>query len=278
MGFILVEQTQTSVEHTKFSLLYFVDHNQTMLVEHNHTMPVEHTNVTPAFTHPNKLQRIFKASFLLCMPHCVVMAWSFTVFTFHSHFPAGQAAEITGGCLLLLLWTCNFVPFQSQSNFSAYLTLTVLARNKCSSGGSGNGCNSILMENNYCVCMQFSVFAKCLVCAQLHWVLLQLHGHAHVPQGCGPQFETHVQIVSWGHISSFLLEHLNAILTQIYLIWYTEPQGFKTIVRNFFEFLKKRLIFEVLSMKAVFKKKLAVRLLSSQSSKSSRTVLNDKKL
>ena len=47
MGFILVEQTQTSVEHTKFSLLYFVDHNQTMLVEHNHTMPVEHTNVTP---------------------------------------------------------------------------------------------------------------------------------------------------------------------------------------------------------------------------------------
>ena len=44
MGFILVEQTQTSVEHTKFSLLYFVDHNQTMLVEHNHTMPVEHTN------------------------------------------------------------------------------------------------------------------------------------------------------------------------------------------------------------------------------------------
>ena len=46
MGFILVEQTQTSVEHTKFSLLYFVEHNQTMLVEHNHTMPVEHTNVT----------------------------------------------------------------------------------------------------------------------------------------------------------------------------------------------------------------------------------------
>ena len=49
MGFILVEQTQTSVEHTKFSLLYFVDHNQTMLVEHNHTMPVEHTNVTQPF-------------------------------------------------------------------------------------------------------------------------------------------------------------------------------------------------------------------------------------
>ena len=47
MGFILVEQTQTSVEHTKFSLLYFVEHNQTMLVEHNHTMPVEHTSVTP---------------------------------------------------------------------------------------------------------------------------------------------------------------------------------------------------------------------------------------
>ena len=46
MGFILVEQTQTSVEHTKFSLLYFVEHNQTMFVEHNHTMPVEHTNVT----------------------------------------------------------------------------------------------------------------------------------------------------------------------------------------------------------------------------------------
>ena len=46
MGFILVEQTQTSVEHTKFSLLYFVEHNQTMLVEHNHTMPVEHTSVT----------------------------------------------------------------------------------------------------------------------------------------------------------------------------------------------------------------------------------------
>ena len=50
MGFILVEQTQTSVEHTKFSLLYFVDHNQTMLVEHNHTMPVEHTNVTQLTT------------------------------------------------------------------------------------------------------------------------------------------------------------------------------------------------------------------------------------
>ena len=47
MGFILVEQTQTSVEHTKFSLLYLVDRNQTMLVEHNYTMPVEHTNVTP---------------------------------------------------------------------------------------------------------------------------------------------------------------------------------------------------------------------------------------
>jgi len=46
MGFILVEQTQTSVEHIKFSLLYSVDHNQTMLVEHNYTMPVEHTNVT----------------------------------------------------------------------------------------------------------------------------------------------------------------------------------------------------------------------------------------
>ena len=51
MGFILVEQTQTSVEHTKFSLLYFVEHNQTMLVEHNHTMPVEHTNVTRYFDH-----------------------------------------------------------------------------------------------------------------------------------------------------------------------------------------------------------------------------------
>ena len=30
MGFILVEQTQTSVQHTKFSLLYFVEYNQTM--------------------------------------------------------------------------------------------------------------------------------------------------------------------------------------------------------------------------------------------------------
>ena len=46
MGLILVEQTQTSIEHTKFSLLYVVEHNQTMLVEHNHTMPVEHTSVT----------------------------------------------------------------------------------------------------------------------------------------------------------------------------------------------------------------------------------------
>ena len=52
MAFILVEQTQTSVEHTKFSLLYFVEHNQTMLVEHNHTMPVEHTNVTHQQYHP----------------------------------------------------------------------------------------------------------------------------------------------------------------------------------------------------------------------------------
>ena len=40
MGFILVEQTQTSVEHTKFSLLYFVEHNQTMLVEHNPSNPL----------------------------------------------------------------------------------------------------------------------------------------------------------------------------------------------------------------------------------------------
>ena len=60
MGFILVEQTQTSVEHTKFSLLYFVDHNQTMLVEHNHTMPVEHTNVTRVIDqqHKTKLLRV----------------------------------------------------------------------------------------------------------------------------------------------------------------------------------------------------------------------------
>ena len=50
MGLILVEQTQISVEHTKFSLLYFVEHYQTMLVEHNHTMPVEHTNVTRFYT------------------------------------------------------------------------------------------------------------------------------------------------------------------------------------------------------------------------------------
>ena len=57
MGFILVEQTQTSVEHTKFSLLYFVDHNQTMLVEHNHTMPVEHTNVTQKGT---KMALVFR--------------------------------------------------------------------------------------------------------------------------------------------------------------------------------------------------------------------------
>ena len=61
MGFILVEQTQTSVEHTKFSLLYFVDHNQTMLVEHNHTMPVEHTSVT----HFNA-SRFIKRMFILC--------------------------------------------------------------------------------------------------------------------------------------------------------------------------------------------------------------------
>ena len=57
MGFILVEQTQTSVEHTKFSLLYFVEHNQTMLVEHNHTMPVEHTSVT----HPDILYTLTNA-------------------------------------------------------------------------------------------------------------------------------------------------------------------------------------------------------------------------
>ena len=42
----LVEQTPTSVEQTKFSLLYFVEQNQTMVVEQNHTIPVEQTNVT----------------------------------------------------------------------------------------------------------------------------------------------------------------------------------------------------------------------------------------
>ena len=47
MGFlILVEQNQTSVEHNKFILLYFVEQNQTMPVEQNHTMPVEQTSVT----------------------------------------------------------------------------------------------------------------------------------------------------------------------------------------------------------------------------------------
>ena len=59
MGFILVEQTQTSVEHTEFTLLYFVDHNQTMLVEHNHTMPVEHTNVTRSDNPVSLGSRIF---------------------------------------------------------------------------------------------------------------------------------------------------------------------------------------------------------------------------
>ena len=39
-------QTPTSVEQTKFSLLYFVEQNQTMVVEQNHTIPVEQTNVT----------------------------------------------------------------------------------------------------------------------------------------------------------------------------------------------------------------------------------------
>ena len=43
----MVEQTPTSVEQTKFSLLYIVEQNQTMVVEQNHTMPVEQTNVTP---------------------------------------------------------------------------------------------------------------------------------------------------------------------------------------------------------------------------------------
>ena len=42
----MVEQNQTSVEHTKFILLYFVEQNQTMPVEQNHTMPVEQTSVT----------------------------------------------------------------------------------------------------------------------------------------------------------------------------------------------------------------------------------------
>ena len=42
----MVEQTPTSVEQTKFSLLYIVEQNQTMVVEQNHTMPVEQTNVT----------------------------------------------------------------------------------------------------------------------------------------------------------------------------------------------------------------------------------------
>ena len=51
MGFILVEQTQTSVEHTKFILLYFVEQNQTMPVEQNHTMPVEQTSVTSLIHH-----------------------------------------------------------------------------------------------------------------------------------------------------------------------------------------------------------------------------------
>ena len=45
MGFILVEQNQTSVEHTKIILLYSVEQNQTMSVEQNHTMPVEQTSV-----------------------------------------------------------------------------------------------------------------------------------------------------------------------------------------------------------------------------------------
>ena len=43
----MVEQTPTSVEQTKFSLLYIVEQNQTMAVEQNHTMPVEQANVTP---------------------------------------------------------------------------------------------------------------------------------------------------------------------------------------------------------------------------------------
>ena len=42
----MVEQNQTSVEQTKFSLLYFVELNQTMLVEQSHSVPVEQANVT----------------------------------------------------------------------------------------------------------------------------------------------------------------------------------------------------------------------------------------
>ena len=42
----MVEQTPTSEEQTKFSLLYIVEQNQTMVVEQNHTILVEQTNVT----------------------------------------------------------------------------------------------------------------------------------------------------------------------------------------------------------------------------------------
>ena len=51
----MVEQTPTSVEQTKFSLLYIVEQNQTMVVEQNHTMPVEQTNVTPQQSANSKL-------------------------------------------------------------------------------------------------------------------------------------------------------------------------------------------------------------------------------
>ena len=53
----MVEQTPTSVEQTKFSLLYIVEQNQTMVVEQNHTMPVEQTNVTQLGDLVKKLSR-----------------------------------------------------------------------------------------------------------------------------------------------------------------------------------------------------------------------------
>ena len=52
----MVEQTPTSVEQTKFSLLYFVEQNQTMVVEQNHTIPVEQTNVTRVQSRPIQMR------------------------------------------------------------------------------------------------------------------------------------------------------------------------------------------------------------------------------
>ena len=66
----MVEQTPTSVEQTKFSLLYFVEQNQTMVVEQNHTIPVEQTNVTQC--------NIVGPSSKVCR-RPVTLLWSFSI-------------------------------------------------------------------------------------------------------------------------------------------------------------------------------------------------------